>query len=66
VYVTDVGPVEDQVHTIELPDEAQAHVEYPIAVVKDAPNPDAAQAFVDLVLSERGRDALRAAGFEVP
>jgi molybdate transport system substrate-binding protein len=66
VYVTDVGPVEEQVVTIALPEEAQARVEYPIAVVKDAANPEAAQAFVDLVLSDRGREALEAAGFGVP
>jgi molybdate transport system substrate-binding protein len=66
VYVTDVGPVQDQVQAIELPAEAQAQVEYPIAAVADAPNPEAARAFVDLVLSERGRDALRAAGFGIP
>jgi molybdate transport system substrate-binding protein len=66
VYVTDVGPVQDQVQTIELPADAQALVEYPIAVHADAPSPEAARAFVELVLSERGRDALRAAGFGVP
>jgi molybdate transport system substrate-binding protein len=66
VYVTDVGPVEDQVRAIELPADAQAQVEYPIAVVRDGPNPEAAQTFVDLVFSERGRQALRAAGFGVP
>jgi molybdate transport system substrate-binding protein len=66
VYVTDAGPVEGQVQTIELPEDAQAQVEYPIAVVSEAENPEAAQAFVDLVLSERGREALEAAGFGVP
>lgn len=66
VYVTDVGPVEDQVETIELPEEAQAEVEYPIAVVTDAEKPEAAQAFVDLVLSDRGREVLESAGFGLP
>jgi molybdate transport system substrate-binding protein len=66
VYVTDVRPVEGRVQTIELPADAQAQVEYPIAVVSDAANPEAAQAFVGLVLSERGREALEAAGFGVP
>jgi molybdate transport system substrate-binding protein len=66
VYVTDVRPVERQVQTIELPVDAQAQVEYPIAVVSDAANPEGARAFVDLVLSERGREALEAAGFGVP
>jgi molybdate transport system substrate-binding protein len=66
VYVTDVGPVGDEVVTIELPSEAQARVEYPIAVVTDAKNPEAARAFVELVLSERGQRALETAGFGVP
>jgi molybdate transport system substrate-binding protein len=66
VYVTDVGPVEGEVQTISLPKEAQARVEYPIAVVSEAENPEAAQAFVDLVLSDEGREALEAAGFGVP
>jgi molybdate transport system substrate-binding protein len=66
VYVTDVGPVEGEVQTIELPEDAQARVEYPIAVVSEAENPEAAQAFVDLVLSDEGREALEAAGFGVP
>ncbi len=66
VYVTDVGPVGEDVETIDLPEEAQAQVEYPIAVVSDAENSEAAQAFVDLVLSDRGREALEAAGFGVP
>lgn len=66
VYATDVGPVSGDVKAIELPEEAQARVEYPIAVVSDAPHLEAAREFVDLVLSERGRDALRRAGFGVP
>lgn len=66
VYATDVGPVSEDVTAIELPEEAQARVEYPIAVVSDAPHLEAAREFVDLVLSERGRDALRRAGFGVP
>ena len=32
-------------------------------MLADAPNPDAAQAFVDLVLSDDGQQALEAAGF---
>ena len=39
---------------------------YPVAVLGDAPNPVAAQAFVDLVTSEEGRQALADAGFLAP
>ncbi len=66
VYVTDVRSVQEDVETIDLPEDAQAQVEYPIAVVAEAENPEAAQAFVDLVLSDRGRKALESAGFGVP
>jgi len=65
-YATDVGPVADDVRAIELPEEAQALVEYPIAVVEGARHPEWARAFVALVLGERGRTALKAAGFGLP
>ena len=66
VYVTDVKPVDDKVTAIELPDEAQAVVEYEIAVVKAAPHHEAAHQFVEQVLSEGGQAKLRAAGFGPP
>jgi molybdate transport system substrate-binding protein len=66
VYVTDVKPVEDKVTAIELPEEAQAVVQYEIAVAKDAPNNDAAHAFVEQVLGEDGQAKLQAAGFGPP
>ena len=66
VYVTDVKPVEDRVTAIELPAEAQAKVEYEIAVVKDAQHHEAAHEFVELVLSEDGQAKLQAAGFGPP
>lgn len=66
VYVTDANAAGDEVEVIELPEEAQAVVEYPIAVVVDAANAEAAQEFVDLVLGEDGQEALAAAGFGPP
>jgi ABC-type molybdate transport system substrate-binding protein len=33
--------------------------------LKDAPNPNAAAEFLQFVRSDQGRDALKAAGFEV-
>jgi molybdate transport system substrate-binding protein len=41
-------------------------VGYPICTLTDAPNPAAALAFVQLVTSADGQDALRAAGFSLP
>ncbi len=66
VYATDAKAAGDDVVVITLPAEAQAEVLYPIAIVADAKDPDAAQAFVDLVLSDEGRAALEAAGFGLP
>lgn len=64
VYFTDANAAGDDVKAIELP--AQALVEYPIAVVTATENLEAAEAFVALVLSDEGRQALEDAGFGVP
>jgi molybdate transport system substrate-binding protein len=66
VYATDVKPVPDKVTAIELPHDAQAKVEYPIAVVKSTDAEAEARAFVELVLGPEGRRALREAGFGLP
>lgn len=66
VYVTDYNAAKDELEAIELPEEAQAVVQYPIAVVVDTPNQEAAEAFVQLVLGEEGRQALADAGFGLP
>ena len=41
-------------------------VGYPICTLTDAPNPDGALAFVELVVSDAGQQALTAAGFALP
>jgi molybdate transport system substrate-binding protein len=66
VYATDASVAGDDVTVIELPKGSQPPIEYQIAVVAGGENKDAAQAFVDLVLSEEGREQLEAAGFVVP
>jgi molybdate transport system substrate-binding protein len=63
VYASDVVSAGDKVKGIDFPEAEQAINEYPIAALKGAPNPAAAHAFVDLVLSDAGRKALDAAGF---
>jgi len=50
------------VRVFEIPDSANVIASYPIAVVKDAPEPAAAQAFVALVLSPEGQGILRRHG----
>ena len=59
VYVTDANAAGDDVQAIELPEEAQAVVEYPISTVVSSENQEAAQEFVDLVFSEDGPSARR-------
>ncbi|WP_099021742.1 molybdate ABC transporter substrate-binding protein [Mycolicibacterium palauense] len=66
VYTTDAQSAGDAVQSIEFPESARAVNVYPIAVLKESPHPAAARAFVDLVLSQQGQDALRAAGFRPP
>ncbi len=66
VYVTDANAAGDDVQAIELPQEAQAVVEYPISIVVASENQDAAQEFIDLVFSEDGQQALADAGFGPP
>lgn len=66
VYVTDVRAAGKQVQGVEIPGDINARTTYPIAVLKDAPNPDLAQAWVDDVLSARGRAVLTADGFQRP
>ncbi|HEV2887373.1 MAG TPA: molybdate ABC transporter substrate-binding protein [Jatrophihabitans sp.] len=66
VYLTDVRAAGAKVRGIAIPDELNASTEYPIAVLRAARNPAAAQAFTDYVLSGAGQDVLAAAGFAKP
>jgi molybdate transport system substrate-binding protein len=66
VYATDVQAAGSDVEGIEFPEAEQAVNEYPICVLKGAPNAAAAQAFVDLVTSDEGQKALADAGFRAP
>jgi molybdate transport system substrate-binding protein len=63
VYETDVTAAGDQAEGVEIPDDINVLAEYPIATTKDAPNPEAAQAFIDFVLSEQGQKILDSYGF---
>ncbi|HZI97369.1 MAG TPA: molybdate ABC transporter substrate-binding protein [Actinomycetales bacterium] len=66
VYRTDVDAAGDAVEGIDVPDADQAVNDYPITVLRGAPNPQAAQAFVDYVLSADGQAVLADAGFDAP
>jgi molybdate transport system substrate-binding protein len=65
VYRTDAA-IEDTVDAVEFPESAEAINDYPIAVLKDAPNADAAEAFVAWVLSPEGAAVLTEYGFQEP
>ena len=65
VYQTDAKAGKDKVYIIAIPAELNVVAEYPVAVLKSAPQPVAAAAFVDLLLSPEGQKRLSAAGFTV-
>lgn len=66
VYATDVRTRPQVVEGIGIPEAGQVVNRYPIAVLRDARDAEAAQTFVDLVLSEDGRRALADHGFRAP
>ena len=65
VYATDANASED-VRSIELSDEIQVPIRYPVAVVAASKREERAREFVDLLLSDMGRKALQDAGFGLP
>jgi molybdate transport system substrate-binding protein len=66
VYATDAKAAGDEVRTIELPVDVQVPIRYPATVVRETDDRDAAEEFVRLLTGERGRRALRSAGFGLP
>jgi molybdate transport system substrate-binding protein len=66
VYKTDVKAAGDKVEGVAFPESAKAINDYPIALLKDAPNTEAAKAFIALVQSAEGQKVLTAAGFLQP
>ena len=63
VYVTDVSAAKGAVQGVDFPEAQQAATNYPIAVVRNAPQAQLAQQWVDTVTGAVGQEALRAAGF---
>jgi len=66
VYRTNVLGAGGKITGVDFPTAVQAITDYPIAVLKDAPNAAGAQAFVNYILSAQGQQVLTAAGFESP
>jgi molybdate transport system substrate-binding protein len=63
VYRTDARTAGDRVQVIAIPADLNVLAEYPIAVLGSAPEPALARAWVELVLSRKGQEALVAGGF---
>ncbi|HZY45604.1 MAG TPA: molybdate ABC transporter substrate-binding protein, partial [Anaerolineae bacterium] len=64
VYSSDVTPAAaPQLSTIDIPDKYNVLATYPIAVLKAAPHSQAATAFVEYVLSDKGQSILQKWGF---
>jgi molybdate transport system substrate-binding protein len=66
VYATDIIAAGDDAQGVTIPDDINVVAEYPIAVTADSPNATGAQAFVDFVISEQGRQILSSYGFGAP
>ncbi|WP_326755300.1 molybdate ABC transporter substrate-binding protein [Streptomyces hirsutus] len=63
VYKTDVHAAGDKVVGVDFPEAAEAVNDYPIALLEDAPNAVAAEAFIAYVRSDEGQRVLADAGF---
>ncbi|MFE6941759.1 molybdate ABC transporter substrate-binding protein [Streptomyces chartreusis] len=66
VYKTDVKAAGDKVEGVEFPESADAINDYPITVLKESQNSEAAKAFIALVQSADGQKVLSEAGFLQP
>jgi molybdate transport system substrate-binding protein len=66
VYRTDAKASASDVDDIEFPESAGAINDYPIVVLKGAPNKAGAAAFIAYVQSDKGRAVLAKAGFQSP
>lgn len=64
-YVTDLMS-RSGVDGVDIPQATNVVASYPIAVIAGAPNPAAARAFVDFVVSEGGQSILAGYGFTAP
>jgi molybdate transport system substrate-binding protein len=66
VYRTDATAAAADVTGVEFPESAKAINDYPIAVLKDAPDKTAAQRLLGWIRSDKGMAVLTQAGFQTP
>ncbi|MCA1739939.1 MAG: extracellular solute-binding protein, partial [Actinobacteria bacterium] len=65
IYKTDVTPsIADQVEIVEIPEEYNVKAFNYAGVVKNAPNPELAQEYLDFILTPEGQEILRGFGYE--
>ena len=66
VYVTDVVAAGSAVEGIDVPEAQQVINKYPLTLLAEATNSDAAQAFIDFLRSDEARQVFEVAGFAAP
>lgn len=66
VYASDAVAAGDDVATVEIPGAEAQLTSYLVTTLEQSEDPDLARAWVDLVTSEEGQQALTDAGFTVP
>lgn len=66
VYATDVLAAGDKAEGVDIPADINVIAEYPIVATKASANPQAAAAFIELVVSEQGQKILGSHGFLTP
>jgi molybdate transport system substrate-binding protein len=66
VYRTDAKAAAADVDGVEFPESSGAVNDYPIIIVKNAPNKAGAQAFITYLLSDKTKAVLTEAGFQSP
>ncbi|MEV6969875.1 molybdate ABC transporter substrate-binding protein [Hamadaea sp. NPDC051192] len=66
VYRTDAQSATADVAAVEFPESAKAVNDYPIVVLKNAPNKTAAQKLLEWIRSDKGMAVLTQAGFQTP
>lgn len=65
VYASDATPkILDRVEVVEVPEDLNITATYPIAMTEDAPNPELAREWVELVLGDEGQRVMGEWGFK--
>ncbi len=63
VYATDATITPNLEVAVRISPQRSGDIEYPIAIVKQSQNPEAAQTFIDFVTSSQGQEILQSYGF---